>query len=168
MLLLDSGTLTRVMEMIHPPILLAQDWDNITVNSVMGAVFPLGFIMPATDIALIVQVTMITEVFLLEDQPVIIGWHQNEAIRVLSEKYLKVNLLGHFPAVIQKRTQTALSHRHLKIFRQNILEKGKGRNKVALSRSVRTNEHIDFPERNITVFDGFEAANRHAAQLVSL
>ena len=124
--------------------------------------------MPASDIALIVQVTMITEVFLLEDQPVIICWHQNETIRVLPEKYLKVNLLGHFPAVIQKRTQTALSHRHLKIFRQNILEKGKGRNKVALSRSVRTNEHIDFPERNITVFDGFEAANRHAAQLVSL
>ena len=92
MLLLDSGTLTRVMEMIHPPILLAQDWDNVVVNFIMGAGFPPGFTMPASDIALIVQVTMITEVFLLEDQPVIICWHQNETIRVLPEKYLKVNL----------------------------------------------------------------------------
>ena len=100
MLLLDSGTLTCVMEMIHPPILLAQGLDNVIVNSSMDAVFPLGFTMPASDIALIIQVIMITEVFLLEDQPVIIGWHQNETIRVLSEKYLKANLLGYFPAII--------------------------------------------------------------------
>ena len=100
MLLLDSGTLTRVMEMIHSPILLAQGWDNVIVNSVMGAVFPLGFTMPASNVAFIVPTTMITEVFLLEDQPVIIGRHQNEAIRVLPKKHLKVNLLGHFPAII--------------------------------------------------------------------
>ena len=43
MLLLDSGTLTCVMEMIHPPILLAQGLDNVIVNSAMDAVFPLGF-----------------------------------------------------------------------------------------------------------------------------
>lgn len=67
MLLLDSGTLTRVMEMIHPPILLAQGWDNVIVNSVMGAAFPLGFTMPASNVAFIVPTTMITEVFLLEN-----------------------------------------------------------------------------------------------------
>ena len=100
MLLLDSGVLARVMEMIYPPILLAQGLDNVIVNSIMSAGFPPRFTMPPSDIALIIQVTMITEVFLLEDQPVIIGWHQNETIRVLSEKYLKVNLLGYFPAII--------------------------------------------------------------------
>ena len=56
--------------------------------------------MPASNVAFIVPTTMITEVFLLEDQPVIIGRHQNEAIRVLPKKHLKVNLLGHFPAII--------------------------------------------------------------------
>lgn len=89
MLLLDSGALTRVMEMIHPPILLAQGWDNVIVNSVMGAIFPLGFTMPASNVAFIVPTTMITEVFLLEDQPVIIGRHQNEAIRVLPKNTSK-------------------------------------------------------------------------------
>ena len=69
MLLLDSGTLTRVMEMIHPPILLAQDWDNIIVNSVMGAALPPGFTMPTSNLAFIVPTTMIAEIKLLFPAP---------------------------------------------------------------------------------------------------
>ena len=97
MLLLDSGALTRVMEMIHPPILLAQDWDNIIVNSVMGGAFPMGFTMSAPNV---IPTVMVAKVFLSKDQSAIIDRYQSETIRVLSEEYLKINLRGHFPAII--------------------------------------------------------------------
>ena len=100
MLLLDSGTLTRVMEMIHPPILLAQDWDNIIVNSVMGSTFPMGFTMSVPNGTCVIPTAMVTKVFLSKDQSVIIGRYQSETIRVLSEEYLEINLLSHFPALI--------------------------------------------------------------------
>ncbi len=47
---------------------------------------------------------MIAEVFLLEDQPVIIGRHQNKTIRILLKEYFKVNFLRFFSPFVQERT----------------------------------------------------------------
>ena len=100
MLLLDSGILTRVMKMVHPPVLLTQNCSNIIVNSVMGSTFPMGFTMSVPNGTCVIPTAMVAKVFLSKDQSVIVGRYQSETIRVLSEEYLEINLLGHFPALI--------------------------------------------------------------------
>ena len=92
------------MEVIYAPILLAKNRNHIAVNLIMRTDFPIRFTMTAPNIGFIVPTAMIAEVFLLEDQPVIIGRHQNKTIRILPKEYFKVNFLRFFSPFVQERT----------------------------------------------------------------
>lgn len=100
MFLLDSSAFSCVMEVIHAPILLAENRNHIVVNLVMRTDFPIRFAMATANVALIVPLTMITEILFLENQPIIVRRNQNKTVRVLSKEYFKVNFLCYFPPFV--------------------------------------------------------------------
>ena len=103
MFLLDSSAFSCVMEVIHAPILLAKNRNHIVVNLVMRTGFPIRFAMAPANVALIVPLPMITEILLLENQPIVVCGNQNKTIRVLSKEYFKVDLIRYFPPFVQER-----------------------------------------------------------------